>query len=220
MSPPSDSPFPTPSPSGARRARASWWLRVALASLLLGGLPAPRDARVEANEGDAAHSEAGPEHREYQIKAAFLLNFIRYTTWPAESFPDESAPVVLTVVGKDPFGTILEETFEGEEANGRSIAIVRVREVPASLAGHVVFCADHSKPVRSKLLEAAAKRAILVVGETPDFAAEGACINFYLEDKKTRFEVNTDAVKEAALAISPAVLKLAKIVKTRREDER
>lgn len=165
-------------------------------------------------------AEAGAEHREYRIKAAFLLNFIRYTTWPAECFADEKAPIVLTVVGRDPFGSILEETFEGEEVNGRRVALVRAREVPERLAGHVVFCAEPTTAARARLLEAVQKRPILLVGETPEFAADGACINFYLANQKTRFEVNTDAVTEAELVISPAVLKLAKIVKTRREDGR
>ena len=189
---------------------------------------APSEGELEnghAGNGDAENGYAGngelePEHREYQIKAAFLLNFIRYTTWPAECFPDAEAPVVLTVVGRDPFGAILEETFEGEQANGRRVVIVRTREVPAELTGHVVFCADLPRSAREKLLAAARRRALLLVGETTDFAADGACINFYLEDKKTRFEVNTDALAAARLVISPAVLKLAKIVKSRREERR
>jgi hypothetical protein len=56
------------------------------------------------------------------------------------------------------------------------------------------------------------------VGEAPGFAEDGACINFYLSEKKIRFEVNTDSLAQGSLVVSSAVLKLARIVKTRREE--
>lgn len=167
----------------------------------------------------AAGARSESETREYQIKAAFLLNFVRYTTWPKERFEDEKSPVVLTVVGRDPFGDVLESTFKGEQANGRRIEVQRSRAVPAELEGHVVFCGTLEKAERQLLLERCRKRPLLLIGETPDFASDGACINFYLQDQKARFEINTEAVAEAGLAISPAVLKLARIVKTRREGQ-
>jgi len=156
------------------------------------------------------------EEREYPVKAAFLLHFIRYTTWPKASFEDDSSPIVVTVVGKDPFGEVLENTFRDEEAHGRKIVVARTQSVPAQVSGHVVFCAEVSKAERDELLAKCDKRPVLVVGETRDFAAAGASINFYLQDNKTRFEINPDAVASASLELSPAVLKLAKIVRTQK----
>jgi hypothetical protein len=216
---PSEPPFPASS-RGDRRASAPAWLRLLLVGALLGFVPGGGPGHARAAEGDAAPGEAEAQSREYQIKAAFLLNFLRYTTWPAECFPDEKAPIVLTVVGRDPFGSILEETFAGEEVVGRRVSVARSRELPDSPGGHVLFCSELTPAQRAKLLAAVRGRPLLVVGETPGFATEGAGINFYIEDKKTRFEVNTDAVAEARLVLSPAVLKLARIVRRPREDER
>jgi uncharacterized protein DUF4154 len=167
----------------------------------------------------ASETRSEGEKREYQIKAAFLLNFVRYTTWPKECFEDAQAPIVLAVIGRDPFGDILETTFRGEEANGRKIRVTRHREVPARIEGHLAFCGGLEREERQRLLERCRKQPVLLVGETPDFARDGACINFYLQDQKTRFEINTEALAEATLELSPAVLKLARIVKTRREDK-
>ncbi|HEX6885571.1 MAG TPA: YfiR family protein [Planctomycetota bacterium] len=187
--------------------------------------PAAGDTRAktagsEAGAADPVSREVGSEHREYQIKAAFLLNFIRYTTWPPEAFANPKAPIEVTVVGRDPFGPILEETFAGETIEGRRIVVRRERGLPEALTGHVVFSADLEHVGRAELLRACRRRPMLLVGESPDFAAEGACVNFYLADKKTRFEINTDSLAEAKLVISPAVLKLARIVKGRREESR
>ena len=35
------------------------------------------------------------------LRAACLVNFLRYTTWPAGSFEDPEAPMVVAVVGDD-----------------------------------------------------------------------------------------------------------------------
>jgi hypothetical protein len=55
------------------------------------------------------------EHPEYRIKAAFLYNFIRYTTWPDTAFEDKKAQIEVLLVGEDPFGSVLEKTFKGKK---------------------------------------------------------------------------------------------------------
>lgn len=191
-----------------------------LAFLALGrvdGAFAPPD--VHGAEGAVEEKEKGTtdEEREYQIKAAFLLNFIRYTTWPKSAFEDERSPIVMAVVGKDPFGRILDETFKDEKVDGRKVVLRRVEAVPEELDAQLVFCGPLTVEERERLIDVCAKRAVLLVGESPGFAEAGACVNFYLQERKTRFEINTDALAAGKLAMSPAVLKLAKIVHTRRE---
>jgi hypothetical protein len=167
--------------------------------------------------GGEARSEV--ELPEYKLKAVFLLNFIRYTTWPAKCFENEHSPFVLVVVGKDPFGSYLESTFQGEKVLGRTVEIRRARELPEKVEGHLVFCSELQKPERAELLRRCAGRPQLLIGETPGFAEQGAGINFFIEDLKTRFEVNTQALAESGLELSPSVLKLAKIVKTKHVEE-
>jgi hypothetical protein len=122
------------------------------------------------------------------------------------------------VVGRDPFGKLLDDTLRGEKAHGRTLEITRSPHVPEEIRGHVVFCGELPRSERAGLLEKCRGKPVLLVGEVEGLAVEGACINFYLQDKKVRFEINTDAVAEASLQISASVLKLAKIVKRRKED--
>lgn len=155
--------------------------------------------------------------REHQIKAALLLNFIRYTTWPEESLAG-ARPITLAVIGKDPFSGTLEATFRAEEAHGRKIEVGRSKDVPATIESHVVFCGELARVARQELLAKCARRHVLLIGESPEFAREGASINFFIQDQKVRFEINADALAAAELQLSPAVLKLAKIVQPRKED--
>lgn len=61
--------------------------------------------------------------REYQLKAVFLFNFSRFTDWPPETFADPAAPLVIGILGKDPFGPFLEEAVRGETINNRPLKI-------------------------------------------------------------------------------------------------
>ncbi|MEM7305563.1 MAG: YfiR family protein [Planctomycetota bacterium] len=151
---------------------------------------------------------------EYKLKAAFLFNFIRYTTWPKGTFKRKDEPITLLIVGKDPFGALLDKTFEGKKVQGRSVVIRRVAELPRTLDAHLVYCCGLAAKTRSELLTRTSKQAVLVVGEVDGFAQAGACINMFLERQKVRFEINTGVAKRKGLSISSELLKLARIVKT------
>src|SRR5216117_3696610 len=67
-----------------------------------------------------AGSLNGPLHAqeipvpEYQVKAVWLLNFARFVEWPATAFTRAHGPLVVGVLGKDPFGKDLEKALESK----------------------------------------------------------------------------------------------------------
>src|SRR5690348_12478415 len=63
--------------------------------------------------------------RQYQVKAAFLYNFTQFVKWPSEIFPEPNAPLVIAVVGEDPFGSYLDEVVFGERIDGHPLAVQR-----------------------------------------------------------------------------------------------
>ena len=38
-----------------------------------------------------------------------MFNFAQFVDWPQESFPEAQMPLVIGVLGEDPFGTYLDE---------------------------------------------------------------------------------------------------------------
>ena len=92
-------------------------LRAALASAL-----------VSSGLGLAAQT---PRASEYQIKAVFLFNFAQFVDWPPGAFPDSTAPLVIGVLGDDPFGPYLDETVRGETVRGRPLTRL-ARDVDAT----------------------------------------------------------------------------------------
>src|SRR5712691_11391283 len=70
----------------------------------------------------AARADAAPS-KEYQIKAACLLNFAQFIEWPATAFAEAGTPITVGVLGDDPFGQALEQTFQDESVQGRKLVV-------------------------------------------------------------------------------------------------
>jgi hypothetical protein len=158
-----------------------------------------------------AHAQAAPS-KEYQIKAACLLNFARFIQWPAAAFAEPAAPVVVGVLGDDPFGDALEQTFRDESVEGRPFVIKRSRQVEELRNCHMLFVSRSEKDRVPGILAALSTARIATVSEIDGFASRGGILNFYVESGKIRFEINADAAGHNGLTISSQLLKRAKIV--------
>jgi len=147
---------------------------------------------------------------EYQVKAAFLLNFAKLVKWPAKNQPAPGQPIVLGIVGDAGVAKSMSSKLEGAQVGKHPVA-VRIVSRAAQVEGcHIVFLASGRDD--DAILEAARSRAALSVGESEGFAARGGMVNFFSEGKKLRFEINTDAAAQAEIEISSRLLRLAKLV--------
>ena len=61
-----------------------------------------------------AEDAKGRPAREYQVKAVFLYHFVQFVQWPPESFPAKDSPLVVGILGEDPFDAYLEQVVKGE----------------------------------------------------------------------------------------------------------
>src|SRR5436190_15611014 len=82
---------------------------------------------------------------EYQVKAAFLLNFAKFIEWPPSVFNAPDAPLVLCILGEDPFGPALDQVVAGEVVNGRKVAVERIKRAPAPQSCQVLFVSGAGK---------------------------------------------------------------------------
>ena len=157
--------------------------------------------------------DASPsQFREYQIKAAFLYNFVKFVEWPAEAFGDDNAPIILGVLGEDPFGVALE-SVEGKIVRGRELVIRRFKGVQDLDFSHILFISSSERARLTQILENLTGSSVLTVGEMAQFAELGGIINFTVRKNEIRFEINVDAAQRAGLQISSQLLRLAKVVR-------
>jgi hypothetical protein len=148
---------------------------------------------------------------EYQIKAVFLFNFAQFTEWPPAAFADATSPLIIGVLGTDPFGAYLDETVRNEKVNNRPLAIQRYRRVDEIKTCHILFISRSETEAYEQIFARLQGRSILTVGDAEGFATRGM-IRFLTEQNRIRLRVNLGAGKAAGLTISAKVLRSAEIV--------
>lgn len=153
-----------------------------------------------------------PTDKEYRVKAVFLYNFAQFVDWPDSAFPGEESPLVVGVLGSDPFHEYLDEVVRGEKAGNRPIEVIRYRRVEDVEDCHVLFVSASESPRLGPILERLKRRNILTVGESEPFSRMGGMVSFVNRRGKIRLKINLDAVQAADLSVSSKLLRLAEIV--------
>lgn len=159
----------------------------------------------------ALHADASIS-RENQIKAVFLFNFPQFVDWPPSAFADSRAPLVIGVLGDDPFGEFLRAMVRGESVNARPLVIRHFRSVDEVGVCHVLFIAESESDRLKAILQRLKGRAILTVGDQPRFLRDGGMIRFDRRDNRMRLRIDDVAAKAADLTLSSKLLRRAELV--------
>ncbi|HEY4782760.1 MAG TPA: YfiR family protein, partial [Chthoniobacterales bacterium] len=162
--------------------------------------------------GFEAHAQDSSVSSEYLIKAGFIYNFANLVQWPTNAFAQLDSPIVIGILGEDPFGPVLDRVLAGKRVNGRVFLVKRLKSVVDLKECHILFVSSSAIAHLADAIHLVKGMPILTIGEIPGFAKRGGIINLVLEDNKVHFEVNVDAAKEADLTISSRLLALARIV--------
>jgi len=161
-------------------------------------------------------AQAGPD-KAHRVQAVFLFNFAQFVDWPDSAFHGPKDPLVVGILGDDPFEDFLDEVVKGESVRDRPIVVKRFKRVEDIQECHVLFIGANEASLLDGRLGSLKERKILTVGESRDFLAQGGMIRFVEEDGKVRFKINLDAVQEADLSVSSKLLKVAQVTMTGRE---
>jgi hypothetical protein len=196
---------------------ASRRLPAGLQRWVLGALAALAAAAPPASTQDADSPS------ENEVKAAFLYHFAQLVTWPepagAPGQPPGQAPspVVIAVLGRDPFGSRLEATIGRETVRGRPLRIVRYpRLPPPPELPHILFVGSEDPDEAARQAAAVAAAPVLTVGAAKGFAERGGMVEFRLTaDARVAFDINLRAVERVGLKMSSQLLKIARIVESR-----
>lgn len=148
---------------------------------------------------------------EYEVKAAYIYNFAKFVEWPARPSRNASAAMTVCLLGEDPFGPALS-AIEGKTVGDKKIIIKRNSLSQNFGDCDILFISNSEKEELARILEAIGDLSVLTIGDTKGFAQQGVMINFYIEEKRVRFEINPKAAVRAGLKISANLLRIANIV--------
>jgi len=177
-------------------SRFSLWLFALLFMLNLPGL-------VSSQESVAVNP--------YKVEAAFLRNFARYVTWPNQTFTVSDSPWCVGILGQDPFGDILEVTFEGRIEKGRSFEIFRANMPDELPPCQIVFVAYQDAEKRRAALLKLKDEPVLTVSNAPDFLYEGGIILLEAKDR-VHMSINLDQARAVSLTIQTKMLEVSQNV--------
>jgi len=145
---------------------------------------------------------------EYEVKAAYLFNFGKFVTWPAND-TSSSAAFVICVLGEDPFGPILDKTTAGETINGKKITDRRIVHPQEARDCSILYISASQAEHLNNILAAVKGAPVLTVSDMPAFVERGGMIQFLLDQGRVRFEVNLGPAEPNHLAVSSELLKVA-----------
>lgn len=148
---------------------------------------------------------------EYQLKAVFLFNFTQFVNWPPGSFSSDASPMVIGVLGPDPFGSFLEDAVTGEKVNGHPLIIQHYNTIEDVGTCQILFINLAETKKTGQAITKLNGRNILTVSDSPDFMEQGGMIRFFTRDNKIKLQVNLGAAKNANLDISSKLLRLVDI---------
>jgi hypothetical protein len=142
---------------------------------------------------------------EYQVKAAYLFNFGRFVTWPAAA----EGEFHICVLGRDPFGNVLDNTVRGEKIEGHDLVVRRIAAVSDATGCRILFISASEDRRMAAHLAGLRDAPILTVSDSPRFSQREGMIEFVKEGERVRFEVNLIAAERAKLTLSSDLLKVA-----------
>jgi len=151
-----------------------------------------------------------PPSVEHHAEANYLFHFTEFVEWPKASLPDPQAPLVIGILGGNPFGDQLSQAGAAHRVNGHPIVIRRLTPLSDLKTCQIVFI-NRSVAFRLPLiLYSLSGGHTLTVSDAPGFASAGGMIQFFVEDGKVRFGINRQAVDNAGLKMNSQLLILAK----------
>jgi hypothetical protein len=146
---------------------------------------------------------------EYNVKAGFLARFVEYTTWPQSAFADTNAPIIIGVLGKNPFGEVLAKTVQGS-LSSRPWQILYLTNVTEAAGCQLVFISKAEVANEPEWLAALQGKPILTVGESANSIEHGCILQFKTINNRIRFDVNWATMEQSGLKISAPMLASAR----------
>lgn len=162
----------------------------------------------------SAQAEASDE---YKVKAAFLFNFAQFVEWPASAFRAADAPLVIGILGEDPFGAYLDELVSGEKIENRPLIVRRFKRAEDIAECHILFISGSETGELEKIVARLKGRSLLTVSDMDTFTRRGGMVRFFMEEGKIRLRINVDRAKANGLIISSKILRPATVVTDEKE---
>lgn len=154
----------------------------------------------------------------YKIKAAYLYQFTKFTQWPEDFFSDPDTPIRICVLGRNPFGKILD-SFSTRTSQQRHLSIEYLSSLQDVTNCHIIYISSSEEKRLTQILQRVGHSPILTVSDMENFTRRGGIIGFVPKKRKVGIEINVQASRQAGTKLSSKLLKVATLVKGKPEEQ-
>lgn len=158
----------------------------------------------------AAPAAAQPAS-ERAVKAAFLVKFGNYVTWPG---PATAGPITLCIVGRDPLGSAIDRAAAGQQVNGRPLAVRRLPRLDHDSGCAIAYLLGSNAQAVPAALAGVAGTPVLTITDAREGTARGV-IHFEIVRNRVRFHIDERAAAASGLSVSSKLLAIALTVRSR-----
>jgi hypothetical protein len=149
---------------------------------------------------------------EYQVKAAYLFNFLKFVEWPEDLPAGPESHWVIGIVGNGPMDGELTQLVAGKIVQGHTIQ-VKVFQPNDDFKGcHILYIGASEKKRLAPILANMHNTSILTVADMDNFVESGGMIQFVMEDNRVKVTIDVGATLRAKLKVSSKLLSLARVV--------
>lgn len=157
---------------------------------------------------------------EYDVKAALLEKFALFVEWPDKSgMDDKSKPFIISVIGDNPFGSLLESTYKNRKIKGKNVKINYIEEIHEIDGTDILFISASEKTEILNIISYTNDKPILTIGDTKDYYDKGVILNLFKRKNKINFILNKEAAKNSKLYISYLLTNLSEVINEKGEEE-
>lgn len=153
--------------------------------------------------------------KEYQLKSVFLFRLAQFVEWPTNRFSAPEDPIIIGVLGRNPFGEALPLAIRGESAHNRSFKIEELQPSDDIRRCHIVFICRSEAPRIKAITSSLAGQSVLTVSDMDDFVTtHGGMVQFLTDKNKVNLRIHLDAARAAGLELNSRLLRMAEVIKS------
>jgi hypothetical protein len=149
---------------------------------------------------------------EYELKAVAFQKISLFIDWPGHALDNPDNEFTIAVFGKNPFGTVLENTFSNVKIKNKAVKVVYFKNIEQINQCHLLFIPKVNQAELARILNSIRNKPVLTIADTEGYAEAGCLINFYNYSGKLRFEINQKALESAGFKVDFKLLNVSKIV--------
>jgi hypothetical protein len=155
---------------------------------------------------------------EYEVKAALLYQFTQFVEWPPQAFSSRTAPLVIGVLGADPFGGLLDKLVEPEQGRRHPIEVMRCRNLDDARRCQLLFISSSERANLPQIVAALGELPVLTVADFDGFLRRGGMVQFRTTSRnKIHLRVNLANARARGLTFSSKLLRVVEIVAPEQE---